>query len=149
MVSLRLNILKYMLPPQVIRYLESLIDVQEANTVAKYLLRVHFPWMPLSVIQDREFPHDVDNPYLYLYKQAYLSTLNQGDTLFQRIYDSYIEPILMDNIGENFWMNQQGDYIPLYNYIRKNPSLVQRVIRGDLSLAELKAIQLNSDTSEI
>ena len=149
MISVKLNILKYMLPPQVIRYLELRENAPEIVHIARYLLRIHFPWMPLSVVEDKGFPQGIANPYIYLYKQAYLSTLNEGDPLFQSVYNFYIEPILMNTIGDNFWMNQQKDYVSLYNYIRKNPSLVQDAIREDLSLAEYKAIELNSDTVDL
>lgn len=137
----RLNILKHMMPPQVIQYIQSKGD----TLTIQYLLRVHFPWMSLSLATD-----DTKEAYIYLYKQAYLATLNKADPQYQQVYDSYLEPILLDKIGINFWLNDQIDYSSLYKYIKKDPSLVQNVMKGNFNaLITTKAIQLNADYDDL
>ena len=145
MSYIRRSILKYAMPPQAIQYMQNIDDLQEANDMAVYLLRVHFPWMPLSS-PNRAYS---DRNYIMLYKQAYLATMNNASPSYQTIYDTYIEPILMDKIGQYFWLNQRVDYLTLYQYIKRRPYLIHEMMEGNFNAdITLEAVQLNADIDD-
>jgi hypothetical protein len=135
------NVLKYSMPPQIIQYLKSKGN-SNSDDLMRYLLHIHFPWMPLSL-------HDDNHSYIFLYQQGYLATIGKADSLYQSIYDSYIEPILMNKIGNYFWLKQQGDYLSLYKYIKERPHLVQDVMNNNFNAdITLQAIEYNASMSD-
>lgn len=139
------------MPPQAIQYMNNM--GKDTDNIAIYLLQTHFPWMPLtspSVVGTCKYGECNQNHYITLYKQAYLATMNNADPVYQKIYDSHIQPILMDLIGQYFWQNQKIDYLNLYNYIKRRPNLVQDMIHGNFNVdITLEAIQLNSDYDDM
>jgi len=123
---------------QVLQYME---NMNGGNDIAMYLLRVHFPWVPISCST---------NDYTHLYRQAYLATRGMADPQYQSMYDAHIEPILIDKIGKLFFLHQESDYIRLMQYVRKRPYLVRDIIEDNMDVdVTLRAMQLNADTDTL
>lgn len=131
------SILKYANPEKVLSYMK---EKRIGRDWEEYLLRIHFPWMTI--------PLGLES-YVSLYYQAYLATYGRANPQYQNIYNSYIEPILMDKIGQYFWQNQKSDYLQLYTHARRNPLLVRNLLEGNISPSlAIEGIQLNADIDD-
>ena len=56
----------------------------------------------------------------------------------------------MDKLGQALYLNDRGDYLILYNYVKSRPHLVQDVMNGNFNAhITLEAIQLNADIDDM
>lgn len=138
----RVNIYKYMKPTSVLEHLRKLKDQEKIMSIAKYLLSIHFPWMSQKIESEVYRVYSID--YLFLYEQAYLATVGKAQVKYQEIYEKYVEPLLMNLIGENLYLSDQGDMIKIYKYIRSRPDRTKYVLqKGIYSDIVLEAVALD------
>lgn len=119
----------------IVKYMSSsdILQSIDDKDIYEYLIPIHYPWL----MNEHTDP-------IILYRQGYLSTLNMADPYYQKIYDSYIEPILMNKIQILLWQRRVSDYDTLYRYVRKDPKLVRDILTDNITIdILLRSMELN------